>query len=454
MVRRCWLVALLPILAMVSCADLSEQSLDPALVGSTTGSSSLFPESGNGGYQVVECRWALDISEDLTSLTGTATMIAKATQDLRRFSLDSRGLEISSVEVPGLDSDFAVEGHELVITVDELIPAGSTFEVTVDHASTPQPFQPQGTGLVMGWIVGPGEQLFTAGLPGSDATWVPVNEDIFDPARYILEITVPEGFVATASGVLLGTTDVGAATSQTWDTKVAVDGISFSVARYRTFVAGDVEVSVQPGGSPDQYLEMIPPMILFLEDIYGPLPYRPLGVSTLEDKNFAISTPGRIFAPPELSPAILVHELSHQWIGNLVSTKTLADDWLIEGLASYTETLWEEAQGGDDVGDKFANAALATLGPASRPLDEVGSIEDLFDSSIYVRGALVFHALRLEIGDRAFFAMLRSITERFAGDAITADDLRALAEEISGTDLEGFFDAWVSEETVPDLPGQ
>ena len=233
-----------------------------------------------------------------------------------------------------------------------------------------------------------------------------------------------------------------------------VDGISFSVARYETFRTGDLEVSVQPGESPDRFFELIPPMIVFLEELYGPLPYRPLGLSTLTEKNFAISTPGRIFGPVDLPPVILVHELSHQWIGNAVSTFTLEDDWLIEGLAAYNETLWEESQGGEDVGSKFARAAIATIGPTTRPLDTVESIEDLFDQqTLYIRGSLFYHALRLEIGDEAFFAILWAITDRYTGNAITPEDIHALAEEMSGSDLDTFFTAWVSEEAVPDLPG-
>ena len=182
---------------VVACTDLSAERVDPSQVGSTAGSSALFPDSGNGGYQVVEYHWELDISEDLMSLTGTATTTAVSTQALRRFSLDSRGLEVTSVMVEGQDeSDYIVEGNELIITVGELIPMDSDFEVTVEYAATPQPFQPQGTGLVMGWTVTPGEQLLVGGLPGSDATWVPVNEDIYAPARYVLSITVAEKFSA------------------------------------------------------------------------------------------------------------------------------------------------------------------------------------------------------------------------------------------------------------------
>lgn len=76
---------------------------------------------------------------------------------------------------------------------------------------------------------------------------------------------------------------------------------------------------------------------------------------------------------------------------------------------------------------------------------------DLFSSTVYDRGALTLHALRLRIGDEAFFAVLHTWTERYHdGNAATADFI-ALAEEISGQELDAFFDAWLYEIALPSL---
>jgi len=76
----------------------------------------------------------------------------------------------------------------------------------------------------------------------------------------------------------------------------------------------------------------------------------------------------------------------------------------------------------------------------------------LFSGTVYQRGALVLHALRLEVGDADFEAILRTYADRFAyGNADTADFI-AVAEEVSGTDLGAFFDAWLYAVELPDLP--
>ena len=70
----------------------------------------------------------------------------------------------------------------------------------------------------------------------------------------------------------------------------------------------------------------------------------------------------------------------------------------------------------------------------------------------YDRGALLYHALRLEIGDEAFFTTLRQFIQRNIHGLVEVRDLRAVAEEISRRDLEEFFTAWITQPTVPDLP--
>ena len=111
--------------------------IDASLVGATGGASRFFPESGNGGYEVSVYDWDLALSDDLTSLSGVATITATATQDLQRFSLDARELQIESVTVDGASAEFSVTEPELVITMSEPLPAGSEFVIEVSYAAEP-----------------------------------------------------------------------------------------------------------------------------------------------------------------------------------------------------------------------------------------------------------------------------------------------------------------------------
>src|SRR5215213_5952934 len=124
-----------------------------------------------------------------------------------------------------------------------------------------------------------------------------------------------------------------------------------------------------------------------------------------------------------------------------------------EGLGAATETDLENITGEEGM------AQLATLGvtvdyfpgPAARTGDPGPG--DLFSPPIvYERGALTLHALRLRVGDEVFFTILRSWTERFHNGNATTEDFIVLAEEISGEQLDDFFQSWLFEPALPELP--
>jgi aminopeptidase N len=79
--------------------------------------------------------------------------------------------------------------------------------------------------------------------------------------------------------------------------------------------------------------------------------------------------------------------------------------------------------------------------------------DQLFAGSVYERGALTVHALRLTVGDEDFFEILRTWTAEYADASATTDDFIAVAEEVSGQDLDALFQTWLYEEELPDLPG-
>lgn len=449
-------ICLLLAVTVSSCSNLAERAIDPSLVGSTNGSSDLVPSSGNGGYQVTRYLWDLEISEDLGEVVGFAATEATATMDLQRFSLDVNDLEVNSVEVDIRDSSHVIEGTELIITVSSPIPVGTSFIVEIRYKAQPAPYLPEGAPRESGWVVTPDVELLVFGGPGSFATWVPYNGERLDTARYVLRLRVPDGYVATSSGVLVDTIS-GDETEFVWDTIDEVPFVMFSVARYSvTTLDGDVPVDLatRVDDPPQRFADWLPEMLTFLEGLYGPLPQRQLGVSVVEDRGFALASPGRIFVPSRIPPEVLVHELAHQWIGNAVIAEEEAGSWIIEGLPVYTEVLWQDHKGPAITIDKLLERrVLAALDSSTRPLDEVDSIADLHDVATYERGALVFHALRLEIGDDAFFATLRTLVDRHRRDPLSMAELEAIAEELSGTDLGDFFTSWVRKPTIPALPG-
>jgi aminopeptidase N len=143
---------------------------------------------------------------------------------------------------------------------------------------------------------------------------------------------------------------------------------------------------------------------------------------------------------------LIVHELAHQWFGDLVTCADWSQAWLNEGWATLVQALWLEVHEGPDA----AHAMLMELldhylaehnGRYQRALVErrYEAPIDLFDRHLYEKAALVLHTLRHQCGDGAFWAGVRAYLGRHADGVVVTDDLRAALEQASGRSLERAF---------------
>jgi aminopeptidase N len=142
---------------------------------------------------------------------------------------------------------------------------------------------------------------------------------------------------------------------------------------------------------------------------------------------------------------VIVHELAHQWAGDYLSVHNWRDIWLNEGFATYAEWLWAEHEGRRTAQAEF-DKQVQVYTPGSRfwklKIGDPGR-DHLFDGPVYQRGAMTLHALRLRIGDPAFFALLKQWVTENAGGTVTTERFVALAELVSNKQLDGLFDAWL-----------
>ncbi len=144
--------------------------------------------------------------------------------------------------------------------------------------------------------------------------------------------------------------------------------------------------------------------------------------------------------------------MAHQWFGDYLTCNSWEHLWLNEGFATYAEYLWLEAsEPGFDI-DLAVRNDYEDLGFLLNTPPGAPPPTDLFNASVYVRGAFTLHALRTTIGDDAFFQLLATYVEEYGGSNAATRDFTSLAEAISGQDLEAFFDAWLYDERIPPLP--
>jgi hypothetical protein len=459
--------------------------------GSAGIGDSYYEDLGNGGYDA--WHYTLDLTVDMESgvLTGTTTMAAQATQDLGAFDLDFQGFEISSVAVNGLPVGYERSDHELILTLGDPLADGSPFTTSVTYSGVPEPVDAcTDLSIPVGWTYDEDVGVYVISEPNGAAAWYPVNDHPRDKASYTFRVTVPEPYVVAANGLLQETVDHGDTATYVWEA-------SDPTASYLTTVAiGDYVVQAEegPGGLPirhyfpadwdtDKVLSFVrtAEMIEYFSTVFGPYPFETYGVVVVDtDLYLALEAQtlsvfgGALVAAVPTDETTAAHELAHQWFGDSVSLYDWHDIWLNEGFATYAEWLWAEHTTGPEVRDNLIRERYRHLAGQDLPpvvsstlsdeefdewLEEAypppgnPPEDDLFNGSVYGRGGLTLHALRLHLDDdEAFFKVLRTYAERYQYSTATTADFIAVAEGVSGEALDGLFDAWLYDEEMPDMP--
>lgn len=206
------------------------------------------------------------------------------------------------------------------------------------------------------------------------------------------------------------------------------------------------------GDNAEAALAREPEIVDFLEGILGRYPWRESGgiVDNDPDIGFALENQTRPiyakgwFEAPGDNTSVVVHELAHQWTGDSLALEAWQHIWLNEGFASYTEWLWSEHGGGATAQDyfDFYSSIPADDSFWTTVIGDPGPT-NIFDGAVYDRGAMTLHALRLTIGDDDFFRLLKRWTASQAGGNVRTDEFTALAERVSGEDLDAFFTEWL-----------
>jgi aminopeptidase N len=434
---------------------------------STSSGDRRYPDLGSADLDVAHYGLSLRYAPESDTLSGEVEVSGTLAAATDRIALDARGPRIVGVEGEGGALPFEVDDGELLIELPELRPAGAQFSVTVafDTGIPATGTFGERTGLFEG--VDDDDGLWSVNEPDGTSTWMPVNDHPTDKATWTFALTVPDGSAGIANGRFEGTTHDAQWSTWTWvqDEPMASYLVMLAIGDYvlrdgGTSSAGvELDHVVLRGVDLDPYLAVVDRQMTFFTELFGPYPFDRYGLAILDSApGLAMETQGLpLFSARDLDGSLetlqqilLAHELTHQWFGNAVSPAQWDDIWLNEGFATYGQWLWLEEIGAGTV-DQWATEALANSqggGPVADP-------DELFGAVSYEGGGAAVHALRLTVGDEAFFAGTRAWVAAHLDSSATTDDLRATMETASGLDLGPFFATWVeAAERPPRFPGR
>ena len=293
--------------------------------------------------------------------------------------------------------------------------------------------------------------------------WFPSNNHPLDKATFDVSVAAPEGVEVLSNGVLVGKQQqINGMVRWNWrSTKPQ--------GTYETFVdVGQFEVRTATAPNGQQFIsaysedlgpnadaarasiERTPEILAFEETVFGPYPFEAQGGIATTGIGFALENQTRpnydtAFFPRGANTYVVAHENAHQWFGDSISVAGWRNIWLNEGFATYAEYLWSEYLG------EGTPAEVAQYSYDSIPADDAfwqvlpgdPGVANQFDDAVYDRGGMTLQALRTEIGDADFFALLKKWTKKKQYGNATIEEFVALAEKVSGKQLDALFTTWL-----------
>jgi aminopeptidase N len=417
----------------------------------------LYPELGSADLDVQSYDVALHYDVGAQRIDATVTITAVLDRPLDVIALDAGQLVVDAVTVDGAAATFEQTGTELLVHAPATAPPHRPVEIAVTYHDD----QHRGSGpfdIGGGWAP-TATGAWVLNEPAGARQWLPSNDTPADKATWRFEVTVPPGLAAVANGHLVEQRPEPDGTTWVWEERapMATYLVQLLIGDYQIVDGGTVGATTitnaalsEDVGRMQPYFDRTAEQMAYFEGLFGPFPFDHYGLAFADSAGgLAMETLGRsMFRRDERTDMFMSHELAHQWFGDAVTPARWEDVWLNESFATYGQWLWLDHAGWSDI-EATAAAFLAARQQPGDPTGAPAGSANLFGFERYDGGAVVLHALRHELGEDAFFTLLRRWAAENAGTSRTTVDFVALADDVAGRDLTAFFDAWLYAAALP-----
>ncbi|WP_192823250.1 M1 family metallopeptidase [Rufibacter sp. LB8] len=462
------------------------------------------PTNSNGPYQpaaerlmdLVHTRLAVSFDWTKQHVLGEATLTLKPYfYSQNQLVLDAKGFDIHKIAmVRGKQQQQALtyeyDQEKLTISLDKTYTRKDTFQVFISYTAKPNELKAKGSAAITSdkglYFINPlgtepelPRQIWTQGETEANSAWFPTIDKPNERMTQDIFITVDKNFKTLSNGILVSSSfgKQGQKTDHWRMTKPhAPYLVMLAIGEYTVIKDKwrnkEVSYWVEPeyAATAKATFGRTPAMLEFFSqklgvdfpwDKYAQVVVRNFVSGAMENTTASTFMEALQQDRRELLDKnwdhIIAHELFHQWFGDLVTTESWANLPLNESFADYSEYLWAEHQYGPDEAALTHRAALLEyLGEAKTKQEPLiryrhTDREDMFDSHSYAKGGRVLHMLRKEVGEEAFFASLQLYLKTNQFTAVEIDKLRLAFEEVTGRDLNPFFDQWFLTPGHPEL---
>ncbi|HRQ51591.1 MAG TPA: M1 family aminopeptidase, partial [Agriterribacter sp.] len=400
--------------------------------------------------------------------------------------LDAKGMDIKAVAIVQRTVTkplkYTYDGRQINIRLDKTYSKGEQYKIYVDYTAKPNELAKGGSEAIKDdkglYFINPlGEekdkpvQIWTQGETESTSVWCPTIDKPNQKCTQEFFLIVPSQYVSLSNGKLLQQQKNADGTrTDYWK-------MDLPHSPYLFFIGiGDYAVikDLYNGKEVSYYVEKAyasvarkifgntPEMIAFFEKItgvsypwpkYAQMTARDYVSGAMENTTATLhqesaQQDSRQLLDGNAWENTIAHELFHHWFGDYVTAKSWSNLTVNESFANFSQVLWSEYKYGKDAGDaenyKNMQQYLSSPEDAKKPLVRFHykDKEDMFDAVSYQKGGRILNMLRNYLGDDAFYKGLNLYLTTHKFNNAEAHQLRLALEEISGRDLNWFFNQW------------
>ncbi|MHB2150371.1 M1 family aminopeptidase [Calditrichota bacterium LG25] len=401
------------------------------------------------------------------NVVGKTTLRLVSLQDnLQTVTLDFK-TPLTVDSVGGAATAFARQDGLLTLTLNQSFNRGQQAEVWIAYSGNPQ--VPGSIAFVFDRMPDESPYVWTLSEPYGARQWWPCKDTPADKADSVdLIITVPQENLVASNGLLTEVrSDPPGWQTFHWQVRYPiatylvsiVAGPLFRFTDYYHYSPVDsmlLDYYVFPDDkiiAQQKFTEMHD-YLDALSHYFGPYPFLKEKYGQAQFgwgggmEHQTITSIGRV---SDAWTYLYVHELGHQWFGDMVTCASWHDIWLNEGFASYSEALYAEWAGynGQPPGlDSYLDYMSTQLyyDAGTIYIEDTTSFAQLFSRIVYDKGSWVLHMLRKVIGEDNLFEAFKAYLNdaRWTYGSVRTENFKEICEQISGVDLDAFFDQWLN----------
>ncbi|HEY0017522.1 MAG TPA: M1 family metallopeptidase [Longimicrobium sp.] len=427
----------------------------------------------------------LTVSPADSSVRGFNGITYRVLQPAREMQIDLQGLQVDSIVQDGRRLRHRRDGDALFVTLAAPQTAGALKTVTVHYHGEPRVARnaPWDGGFV--WTRDPGGDPWIAtavqGL-GASAWWPNKDTQADEPDSMRIAVTVPRGMTNVSNGRLRDSVrNADGSTTYAWFVTSPINnyGVAVNAGSYAHFQdvfqgeKGPLTLDYWPLAMHEQAARRqwgrdVKPMLQCFESWFGPFPWYEDGFKLVETPHLGMEHQSAVaygngyrngYRGQDLSGTgrglswdyIIIHEAGHEWFGNHITTKDIADMWVHEGFTTYSEGLFVECQQGKAAGAEYVLGQRKQIRNDAPMVGPYG-VNTEGSGDMYFKGANLLHTVRHVIGDDAKWrGILRGLNATFGRQTVTGAQVTEYISREAGMDLSRVFRQYLTTTRIPEL---